>query len=41
MTELLVEKPARLEFEILRPGDNLTITTGQDTEAWRYNFKVK
>lgn len=41
MSELLVETPDRLEFSIVSAGDLLTITTGQQSEAWRYGFEVQ
>ena len=40
MAEVLTEKPKRLEFEVLYPGDILSITTGHDNEAWLYGFSV-
>jgi hypothetical protein len=41
MTEQLVSNVARLEFDVLRPGDHLQITTGRDDEAWKYDFAVE
>lgn len=38
MTEVLIERKDRLEFSLLNPGDLLTITTGNEPEAWIYNF---
>ena len=41
MAEVLVERPDRLDFNVLYLGDKLSITTGHDTDAWIYGFDAK
>ena len=40
MSEQLTERIERLEFNTVKPGDVIHITTGIGDEAWRYEFTV-